>query len=353
MAPPNTNLNPNFIFSAVDARPKSSSRASFTRRTSLPAVARRLSLSLVATPAKAFDKVERNVRQFKEIVDAKRQSTSDQAAKLRKQSSASIRQPHLPTTEQPRRQEVRRGSENRGRVSEPYSARQPRILSPPHFLGKGLYANLPTRPTGKSGKDVDVFKSHTVMREASGQFTYPVPCEPIRTSLSSSSSRLRPRSNEARTRPSSRNRSLESVQPPVIPPFRFRPLLSPSEEFKTREGYRPLCVQPSNARRPGLIKASVGIRPRTAQGTLESRVSRGRKRSGSLSTCSDDWRDEILSAYEESEEQTNSPSLDQLYIFDSPASVGDSPQWRLSSASGDSKKRSETGTTADLYYSHA
>ncbi|EGG11731.1 uncharacterized protein MELLADRAFT_102287 [Melampsora larici-populina 98AG31] len=343
-----TDMNPNFVFPAIESRKPT--QASSHQRASLPAIARRLSASIVSTPAKALDKVEQNLKQVKEIVDPRRPADIQNTPKHRRFASGSILASSTPNVRASinrrfSRQQHQRSECNDG-ILKSFVVLTP-VPSSPKFLGRGLYANIPTNSDGFSG-DLPDFKSHTVLRKPSGQFNYPVHCTPI------PSSEATPIPGASISKPPLPPKSLE-LQPkitPVQPPenvelkienLQIEPLgsrkVTPSPPIKTRsvspssvndqeESYQPLRYRPPGARRPDLILKVSSFRPHTAQGILErmngNQGKDDRKRLSTVSSVySSDWREDIMSEYEDQNETSSIPSSGSIFPSSSSHCVPD------------------------------
>lgn len=345
---PSTDMNPNFVFPAIESRKPTP--LSSHQRASLPAIARRLSAQIVSTPAKALDKVEQNLKQVKEIVDPRRTPDSQNTSKHRRFASSSILPSSTPNVRacinrRFSRQHHQRSESNDG------SLRSSEVVTPlpssPKFLGRGLYANIPTNSDGFSGGLPD-FKSHVVLRKASGQFNYPVPCTSIssleETSILSGTSvskpQLLPKSPDLHPEITSVQTSdnLErKIERSEVEPVYSRKATpahintrsaSPSSVNIQEERYQPLRYHPPSARRPSLVLKVSSVRPQTAQGMLErmnnNQENYDRNRLSTVSSVySSDWREDILSEYEDQNETSSIPSSGS--IFPNSSSPSSSP----------------------------
>ncbi|KAH9824131.1 hypothetical protein DFH28DRAFT_235620 [Melampsora americana] len=331
-----TEMNPNFVFPAIESRKPPQSSA--TQRASLPAIARRLS-SIVSTPAKAMDKVEQNLKQVKETLDHRRPPDIQDTSKHRRFASVSILAPSTPNVRASFNRRFSRHHHQRSECNDGF-LKSFEVLTPvpssPKFLGRGLYANIPTNHEGFSGDSLD-FKSHAMLRKASGQFNYPVPCTSILSSeatptpdtkeseRSSPSKSLGLQPKRTSTRPSE---NLERKIDPQIEPvcsYEATPLspistlsIPASSVNDDKESYQPLRYPPMVARRPQLILKVSSYRPHTAQANLErmnhNEEDNDRKRlSTASSVYSSDWREDIMSEYEDQNETSSNPSSGSIF----------------------------------------
>lgn len=336
-------MNPNFVFPAMDTRPKSSS---ISDRSSFPSVARRFSTSIITAPSKALTKLERNVRHVKQIVDAKSDSIIERTHKHRKLSTDSISRllspppPPPPQHTRPQAHPVtsateifnRRRTRNRGRNLSFSTARDishpSRSLSPPRFLGKGLYTNIPQRDPRKSEGLGNELKSHSLLNDSIGQFTYPVPCHPIpcpkiinpnpelrrprrpsrqflETDHELISCRNFHRTDQRKNRVG--DQDLDFRIPPIIPPLHFRPL-SPPFGYHNRTSIDQvhqngsLSYKRPDRRFPQLSSSLSSSQPQPT--SFQSARLRTKRQSRPISTSSSsiystDWREYIMSEYED------------------------------------------------------